>query len=216
MVESEQKCKWTPRSGLRKSVTKFVRNRLRFRKKSQIEGKITSADLTEISLTTGMELKQVEKQYARFLTSHPSGRMGSRSLQALLQESLPGSQVAGLAKHILRMYDTNGDGGVDFRELMVAIGVMSKGSPEENLNMIFRLFDINSNGRVEREELVTVAKELAKLGSLGEATAYQAFEEMDEDRDGSVTQEEFVVACLHQRRASTCLALRVIDIFVAS
>jgi len=163
-----------------------------------------------------MELKQVEEQYARFLASHPSGRMGLRSLQALLQESLPGAQVAGLAKHVLRIYDTNGDGVVDFRELMVALGVMSGGSPQENLNLIFRLFDINSDGRVELEELATVAKELAKLGSFTEGTVDQAFEEMDEDRDGSVTQEEFVRACLQQRKASTCLALRVIRIFVAS
>ena len=70
--------------------------------------------------------------------------------------------------------------------------------------------------RVERGELGRVVEELGKLGEMKEEVAARAFAEMDADRDGGVTEEEFVAACLQQRAASTHLALRVIDIFVAT
>ena len=106
---------------------------------------------------------------------------------------------------------------VDFREFMLALCVMRTGSAEENLKQIFRAFDVNSDGKVERSELGSVAEELSKLGSgeVKEELVQRAFNEMDADMDGGVTQEEFVLACLQQRVAATSLALKVIDIFVA-
>ena len=153
----------------------------------------------------------------------------------LWQESLPGADTAGLANHIWRIYDTNLDGEVkidllkrlffsfnfnfqvDFREFMLALCVMRTGSAEENLKQIFRAFDINSDGKVERSELGSVAEELSKLGSgeVKDELVQRAFNEMDADMDGGITQEEFVSACLQQRVAATSLALKVIDIFVA-
>ena len=43
--------------------------------------------------------------------------------------------------------------------------------------------------------------------------ARTAFEEMDKDADGKVSQEEFVSACLGQEEISRLLALKIIDIF---
>ena len=159
---------------------------------------------------TGLSQEGVEEQYRQFLKSHPSGTMGPASLRAMLREALPGADTTRLAHHIWRILDTNQDGVIDFRELMLALAVMRSGSPEENLRQIFRLFDVNSDGRAEIGELGLVAREL----EVGEDTVCEAFAEMDADRDGRVTEEEFVTACLQQRRASTCLVVRVIDIFV--
>jgi hypothetical protein len=37
---------------------------------------------------------------------------------------------------------------------------------------------------------------------------------MDKDKDGKVSQEEFVSACMGQQEISKVLALKVVDIFV--
>ena len=40
------------------------------------------------------------------------------------------------------------DGHIDFREFMIVLYIMSNGTPEENLNQIFRVFDINNDGKI--------------------------------------------------------------------
>merc|ERR1712243_211156 len=97
---------------------------------------------------------------------------------------------------------------------MVALQVMRNGSPQQNLKQIFRIFDVNSDGLVEMEEMDKVVEQLRKVREVEDQLVEKAFMEMDSDRDGSVTQDEFVQACLHQRKASTQIAIRVIDIFV--
>ena len=40
------------------------------------------------------------------------------------------------------------DGHIDFREFMIVLYIMSNGTPEENLKQIFRVFDINNDGKI--------------------------------------------------------------------
>ena len=49
------------------------------------------------------------------------------------------------------MYDTNGDGYIDFTEFMTIFYIMSEGTPEDVLAGIFRMFDYNSDGTITEE-----------------------------------------------------------------
>jgi len=85
------------------------------------------------------------------------------------------------------MYDSNGDGHIDFREFMIVLYIMSNGTPEENLKQIFRVFDINNDGTVSQKELQRIVKDLFHLFKKDENTdklnkdnlAEEAFKEMD-------------------------------------
>ena len=200
----------------RNSVVRFLAKKLNMRARRWSEG-IPEEEVAAIARETGLGEAVVEQHYRRFLRAHPTGAMAPAGLRAMLRESLPGADTAALADHLWRIYDTNMDGGVDFREFMLVLCVMRSGSAEDNLRQIFRLFDINSDGRVERGELERVVEELNKLGegAVGDEFVQQAFTEMDSDMDGGVTQEEFIQACLQHRAAATNLALRVVDIFVS-
>ena len=52
------------------------------------------------------------------------------------QACYPNMDTSKLESHIFRMYDSNGDGHIDFREFMIVLYVMSSGSPEENLKQV--------------------------------------------------------------------------------
>merc|ERR1712018_242791 len=178
-----------------------------------VKPKLSEEEINFISEQTGVEREKLMENYKRFLRKHPSGKLDLSGMKSMLRESIPEADTSGLVEHVWRIYDTNLDGEIDFREFMLALSVMSRGSAEDNLRQIFRLFDVNSDGRVEREELSRLMGELRKVGrkmEKEEDLVATAFTEMDSNMDGSITQE-FVSACLRENHgsASKTLALTV-------
>jgi len=201
------------RSSQRTSLVKRMSRRL----SRTVKPKLSEEEITFISEQTGLEREKLLENYKRFLRKHPSGKIDFSGMKTMLSASIPEADTSGLVEHIWRIYDTNLDGEIDFREFMLALSVMSKGSAEENLRQIFRLFDVNSDGRLEKEELSRVVGELRKVGAVEEEDLVAtAFTEMDANMDGSISQEEFVSACLRENQgsASKALALTVVEIFV--
>jgi len=183
---------------------------------------LSKQDLDFIANHTAVSRDEVDRQYENFLSKHPDGKITKREFRNMMQACFPDYDTAKLQEHIFRMYDTNGDNQIDFREFMIVLYVMSNGSPEENLRQIFRIFDINNDGTVSQKELIRLVKDLFHLfkkednpdKSSQEALATKAFKEMDTNADGRVTQDEFVNACLNQETISKMLALKVIDVFI--
>lgn len=105
---------------------------------------------------------------------------------------------------------------------MFVVYVMSSGSPEENLKQIFKLLDINNDGTVSVTEFKKVVKDLYLLleshqqldSSIQDLLVEKAFIEMDIDADGKVTSDEFIKACLSQKKFSTMLTLKLIKVFI--
>merc|ERR1719308_542379 len=110
-----------------------------------------------------MDKEAVERQYQNFLQKHPDGQISRKSFHSMMKECYPGTDTEKLERHIFRMYDTNKDGHIDFKEFMIVLYVMSNGSPEENLRQIFRVFDINNDGRISATELKRIVKDLFHL-----------------------------------------------------
>ena len=177
-------------------------------------------DLEYLEKNTNADRAQIQEQYQAFLLNHPDGRISMKAFCSMLGEGSPGTNTSKLSKHIWRIYDTNMDGFIDFREFMMALQVMSSGSSEDNLKQLFKVFDINSDGTIDVEEMKRIVKDLSKHD--GEPTdsktiedfSKSAFDEMDENEDGKISQEEFTQACLRRKKSSTALALKIIKIFI--
>eukprot|EP00092_Neocalanus_flemingeri_P031561 GFUD01034272.1.p1 GENE.GFUD01034272.1~~GFUD01034272.1.p1 ORF type:complete len:222 (+),score=69.50 GFUD01034272.1:170-835(+) len=181
---------------------------------------LTEEDIEYLEKTTTVDKEQIDAQYQIFLTNHPDGQISKKSFRSMLADCFPGADTSRLSKHIWRMYDTNLDGFIDFREFMMVLYVMSYGSPEDNLKQIFRVFDIDNDGKINPAEMNRIVKDLLKVDNGNEnnmnkeALARSAFNEMDENEDGEISQEEFTNACLAQKKFSTMLTLKIIDIFL--
>jgi len=182
---------------------------------------LTVEDIEFIARNTAMTKAQVETQYQNFLKMHPDGRISKKSFHTMMKECYPGADTEKLERHIFRMYDSNKDGHIDFREFMIVLYIMSNGTPEENLNQIFRVFDINNDGKITLKELQKIVRDLFLLinesnadKASQETVVKSAFNEMDENHDGKVSQCEFVEACMAQKKFSTMLTLKIIDVFI--
>ena len=65
--------------------------------------------------------------------------------------------IRALSEHMFKIYDTDGNGVIDFKEFMTLYFMMSEGSPEEILSGIFRMFDDNGDGTITTDEMDKVA-----------------------------------------------------------
>merc|ERR1739848_420065 len=54
---------------------------------------------------------------------------------------------------LFQLFDTNGDGAVDFREFIVGLGAMQAGAGEDHVKMCFKMYDVDDSGCISREEL---------------------------------------------------------------
>merc|ERR1719213_51457 len=122
-----------------------------------------------------------------------------------MSEALPKKDAEKLEPHVFRIYDTNGDGVIDFVEFMVVYYCLLEGSPEEVLKKLFRVFDVNSDGSITIKEMQRLVKDLYGLlkhsdpnQASKELIAKSAFSEMDQDNDGLLSADEFVRAVLGQ------------------
>jgi len=183
---------------------------------------LSDKDLEFISQNTDISREEVEEQYKNFLVTYPNGKITRSSFKELMRKCYPAANLNKLEKHIFRMYDTNGDNHIDFREFMMVLYILSNGSPEQNLEQIFRIFDINNDHEISRSEMKKIVKDLFALLNPKELQlvendakmADEAFTEMDVDKDGKVTKEEFIHACLSHEKVSSLMALKITDIFI--
>merc|ERR1712142_1150742 len=99
-------------------------------------------DVVALVHTSGMTAQEVRDAFTGFVTEHPNGKMKPKDFRKLMSSALPKKDAAKMEKHVFRIYDTNGDGYVDFVEFMVVYFILSDGAPEEVLQKLFRVFDV--------------------------------------------------------------------------
>ena len=201
------------------TALKTLPRRLSSRRKKKI--KMTEEEMNYILENTEIEKQDLEAKYQTFLSTHAYGQMSKRSFSRMMKECYPGMRTEKLTRHVFRMYDTNGDGCVDFKEFIIGLNIMNNGTPEQNLKQLFRILDINNDGRILTAELVEVVKDILEV--LTEENphyakdtltlAEAAFAEMDLNVDGEITGDEFVTACLEKKRFSKILTLLIIELF---
>jgi Ca2+-binding EF-hand superfamily protein len=66
--------------------------------------------------------------------------------------------ASSFAYHLFRSFDTNGDGYVDFKEFLVGLSVSSSHNNDKKLKWAFKMYDIDGNGLICKDEMVCVLK----------------------------------------------------------
>ena len=135
---------------LNKVLPKAITNR----KKKKVE--LTAEETNFLIWNTSLGREKLEEHHKNFLSNHANGQMSKKSFTKMMKESHPGVNTKNLNRHIFRMYDTNGDGFVDFKEFVLALDVFNNGSAEQNLKQIFRVLDINNDWNIHLMELIEV------------------------------------------------------------
>ena len=87
------------------------------------------------------------------MDNHPNGKISKSKFKQITKEAFPSVNSDRLSNHIFKVYDSNNDSFISFDELLTVIYISSSGSPEENLKLIFNIFDTNKDGLITKREL---------------------------------------------------------------
>ena len=122
--------------------------------------------------------------------------------------------------HVFRTFDTDQKGFRDFEEFVFAMYVTSAGSAEEKLKWAFRMYDLDGNGVIDPDEMSKVVEAIYGMwceDSIEQTTisakerAMKIFRRMDENEDGHLTEEEFLLGCLEDDELSKLLAQGMVE-----
>ncbi|XP_053394761.1 neurocalcin-delta B-like [Mercenaria mercenaria] len=102
-------------------------------------------------------------------------------------------------EQLFRCFDTNGDGFVDFKEFIVGLCVSASDQLDKKLEWAFKMYDIDGNGTISKEEMTSIFKAIFKMtnardtGELGSAEEMcnNIFDTFDLNRDGQISFDEF-------------------------
>uniref|UniRef100_A0AAR2KQT1 EF-hand domain-containing protein n=1 Tax=Pygocentrus nattereri TaxID=42514 RepID=A0AAR2KQT1_PYGNA len=134
---------------------------------------------------------------------------GSLSVEEFM--SLPELQQNPLVQRVIDIFDTDGNGEVDFKEFIEGVSQFSvKGDKEQKLRFAFRIYDMDKDGYISNGELFQVLKMMVgnnlkdtQLQQIVDKTIINA----DKDGDGRISFEEFCavsVSCFHNKFLVVC------------
>ncbi|GAM26384.1 hypothetical protein SAMD00019534_095590 [Acytostelium subglobosum LB1] len=99
--------------------------------------------------------------------------------------------------------DRNGiylqSGSIDFKELVVSMSIIGKGTPEEKLGFMFDVYDKDKSGTLEASEIddlsqtmVSVGKEIGTLDGDIKTFVDKLLQKVDVNHDLCITRDEWI------------------------
>ena len=166
---------------------------------------LNEEDLEFLKAHTQYDFVTIESWYKSFKKDCPDGRLTPEMYIKTHKQFFPTGNAEQFSEHIFRTFDTDKNGYLDFKEFLLAINIMSAGTPEEKLKWAFRVFDVAGNNLIYREEMIKIVRFIYAMSGANftnvkespEERAESVFSWMDENEDGHLTEEEFVQYCLH-------------------
>ena len=110
---------------------------------------LTEEDLSRIACATRYTTEEIKKKFKDFILKNTNGIIEFTEFNHEMKREFP-HMDSGFLHQLFAVFDENCDGMVDFKEYIIISYLMAKGCLEDRLRHIFRLFDIDRNGSIDR------------------------------------------------------------------
>ncbi|XP_037088752.1 Kv channel-interacting protein 4-like [Pollicipes pollicipes] len=165
-------------------------------------------DVITLSSSTHFSPHEVKRIYRGFKVECPMGVVGEDDFKEIYSRFFPRQSNSSLYAHyVFNTFDVDSaDPVITFEEFLKWLSRLCRGTVEEKLRWMFRLYDINNDGRITRGEMTSVFISIyallggVTLGMLQDDSVVSTkvddvFQRMDTNRDGVVTLDEFLDFC---------------------
>lgn len=161
---------------------------------------LTDSDLDFLVKTTGYGKNDIIDWYKGFQRDCPDGRLSKEKFTRTYKMYCHTASEK-FASHVFRIFDTDGNGKIDFKEFLIAIAITSGSDANEKLKWAFRMYDINGDGFIELKEMSKIIKafyemmDCSKIEQKAVSQTEKIFEKLDLNKDGKISLEEFLNVC---------------------
>merc|ERR1712142_170960 len=183
-------------------------------------GSLKREEIQTLATATGFDPEEISSNFDTFLSNYPDGKLTGNDFHQIIVKAVTEENTTKMEKHLLRMYDTNNDKCIDFTEFLRLGYILGEGNEKKILSRIFLVLDVNGIGSLSMQEIRKVAtdfygllKETNPRVASVEFLAAAAIVEMDKNKDGIITLEEFITAYMAEENVSQMLGNVVIRVF---
>lgn len=169
--------------------------------KSSVRTYLSEKDLVFLEANTKFNRDKIIEWHMAFLTDCPNGRLDKKQFAKLFQQLEPSeTKVDKYAECVFKTFDTDHSGYIEFTEFLMAFNVRSKGKLEERLAWTFNVYDIDSNGMIDKKELKKMFTMLFTMLNVNKkdekynvnTRAEEVIKKYDSSGDKKLSLDEFV------------------------
>ncbi|CAH0385528.1 unnamed protein product [Bemisia tabaci] len=135
----------------------------------------------------------------------PGGLVHEDAFKDIYAKFFPHGNSNMYAHYVFKAFDVNCSGAISFKDLLLTLSTLLRGSTYEKLRWAFKLYDINGDGCITRSELGEIVVAIHEL--MGKKHQHDVdrkarthvdtvFRKLDINQDGVITLEEFIESCL--------------------
>lgn len=133
------------------------------------------------------ELLKLQQEFQKLSKDHAGNhatidRSGFEKALALVKVRESDQEILG---RLFTLFDHSGDGQINFKEFIVGVSAIVRGTLEEKLQFSFYLFDIDNSGLISPKEMAAV------LHSMNNTVSYFGDDKLSDDRIEKMVKEIF-------------------------
>lgn len=132
---------------------------------SQPPTELSKEDIDFISTKAKIDQESVKTWYEKLKAACPNGKISKSDTVSFLRSINCGKeeQIQKLATDIHKAFDANNDGIVDLREFLIGFALTSTGNIREKLKYVFRTYDQDKDGFINKKEIDRMVKIVMRL-----------------------------------------------------
>lgn len=157
----------------------------------------------ELMKDTGFTKKELRYWYNGFMEDCPNGKLTEADFIQVYQDFCPTKgNPAKFAKEMFRMFDSGGDGTLEFEEFIKAMKMITTSDSDKKLQWVFKLYDLDGDNVVTQEEMIKIMGAIDEMLGISTLDGHKSaeertralFAEIDIDNDGTLNENEFISA----------------------
>ncbi|XP_046385762.1 Kv channel-interacting protein 4 [Ischnura elegans] len=162
--------------------------------------------LEDLCRQTKFTRQEIRVMYRGFKQECPEGLVHEDAFKDIYAKFFPHGNSTLYAHYVFKAFDVNSNGAISFRDLLVTLSTLLRGSIYEKLRWTFKMYDINGDGCITRSELSDVVLAIHELmgrrahqveeDRKAREQVDRVFKKLDLNQDGVITIEEFIESCL--------------------